>query len=48
MEAKKGRMSRVYEGDKKPASPEKVKKGGRDAEPGMKGRSAPKTPRMGG
>ena len=47
MEAKKGRMSRVYTGDKKPASPEQVKKGGRATDP-AKGKSAPKTPRMGG
>jgi hypothetical protein len=46
LEAKKGRMSRVYTGDKKPASPEKVKKGGSDKDT-MKGKS-PKTPRMGG
>jgi hypothetical protein len=47
MEAKKGRMDRVYTGDKKPASPEKVKKGGSDRDPG-KGKGTPKTPRMGG
>lgn len=47
METKKGRMSRVYTGDKKPASPEQVKKGGRDTDPG-KGKGMPKTPRMGG
>lgn len=45
MEAKKGRMSRVYEGDKKPAPPAKVKAGGKSTEPGKK--SMPKTPRMG-
>jgi hypothetical protein len=34
MEQKKGRMSRVYTGDKKPASPEQVKKGGKMPERG--------------
>jgi hypothetical protein len=47
MEQKKGRMDRVYDRDKKPASPEKVKKGGKDNDPG-KGKTAPRTPRMGG
>jgi hypothetical protein len=34
MEQKKGRMSRVYTGDKKPASPEQVKRGGKMPERG--------------
>lgn len=47
MEAKKGRMDRVYGPGKKPASPEKVKKGGSDRDP-SRGKAMPKTPRMGG
>jgi hypothetical protein len=34
MESKKGRMSRVYDGDKKPAAPSKVKMGGKMPERG--------------
>lgn len=45
MEHKKGRMSRVYEGDKKPAPPSKVKAGGKATEPGKK--PEPKHKRMG-
>jgi hypothetical protein len=49
VESKKGRMSRVYTGsDKKPASPEQVKKGGRATDPAMRKSAPPKTPRMGG
>jgi hypothetical protein len=47
MEAKKGRMDRVYTAPGKKASPEKVKHGGSDRDPG-RGKSTPKTPRMGG
>lgn len=47
MEAKKGRMHRVYTAPGKKAPPEQVKKGGRDTDPG-KGKGTPKTPRMGG
>jgi hypothetical protein len=46
MEQKKGRMSRVYESDKKPASSEKVKKGGKMPERGER-TSTHKTKRMG-
>jgi hypothetical protein len=35
VEQKKGRMSRVYDAPGKKASPEKVKKGGKDMEKGM-------------
>jgi hypothetical protein len=49
MEQKKGRMSRVYTGDKKPASPEQVKKGGKMPERGERtSKHNAKTPRMGG
>ena len=48
MEQKKGRMSRVYTGDKKPASPEQVKRGGKASDPAMKHSKPPKTPKMGG
>lgn len=47
MEAKKGRMSRVYTKPGEKASPEKVKQGGRDMDP-MKGKTQRRTPKMGG
>lgn len=47
MESKKGRMSRVYTGDKKPASSEQVKRGGKTAEHTSKSEKS-RTPRMGG
>jgi len=47
MEGKKGRMSRVYTAPGKKATPEQVKKGGKATDP-AKGKSEPKTPRMGG
>lgn len=40
-------MSRVYTAPGQKAPAEKIKKGGSDKEPGMKGKS-PKTPKMGG
>lgn len=46
MEQKKGRMSRVYDGDKKPASPDKVKRGGKMPERGER-TDKHKTKRMG-
>jgi hypothetical protein len=46
VEAKKGRMNRVYTAPGQKAPPEKVKKGGSDKDTN-KGKT-PKTPRMGG
>jgi hypothetical protein len=48
MEGKKGRMHRVYTAPGKKATPEQVKKGGRESDPAMKHSKPPKTPRMGG
>ena len=48
MEQKKGRMSRVYTGDKKPASPEQVKKGSKTPDRGERTSKHMKTKRMGG
>lgn len=48
MEAKKGRMSRVYEAGGKKAPESRIKGGAKQGEPGMKKKSPPKTPKMGG